>query len=149
MRAIANESLYLAWGLGDPEWGQTPPLEPIGDTALVAEIGRRRAAFVGYCTPDPDGDIVTVTDGRFQSSNAPTKWLYFRFSFDFADGGDAIIREMAVFMHTEIAPDLPPGQMYFPPEDIADPGTMLLLERIAPVTLTASQRTIYETVFTL
>lgn len=147
-RAIVAQPLYLAWGLGNPAWDLQSDPEPIDADSLVAEIGRRRASVVGFCVPDDAGEIVTVEGGRYRQSLAPTKWVFMRFAFDFQDGGDAAIRELGVFMHVETDPSLPPGQMYFTPEQVLDPGTLLLLERIPRTPLSPSQRTTYETVFT-
>ena len=148
-RAIQNEALYLAWGVGDPAWDTTQEIEPITATQLVSEIGRRRASVVGYCLPDSQGDIITREGGRYRQTQVPSKYLFMRFAFDFQDGGDAMIRELGVFMHTRVHDALPPGQMYFTPEQIVDPGTLLLLERIPRTPRTPSQRTTYETVLTL
>lgn len=147
-QSIANEQVFLAWGTGNPAWDDEPEIEPIEAAALIAEIGRRKASIVGFCEPNDQGDIVT-TDGRFLSSVSPTKYLFFRFSFDFADGYDAEIRELGVFLGTETDPALPPGQMYFTPDQITNPGTMLLLERIERVPRSPSVRTTYEAVFTI
>ena len=147
-QAIQNEPVHLAWGTGDPSWDDLPEAESITATALVGEIGRRRASVVGFCIPDASGDIIT-TDGRFLSSITPTKYLFFRFAFDFSEGGDAFIRELGVFLGTQTHPDLPIGQMYFTPNQVTNPGTLLLLERIARVPRAPSVRTTYEAVFTI
>lgn len=147
-KSIANEDIHLAWGSGDSAWDASPQPEPIDATALVTEVGRRKASVVGFCTPNPQGDIVT-TNGRFMASIEPTRYLFFRFSFDFAEGADAEIRELGVFVFTKTDPNLPPGQMYFTPDQIVDPGVLLLLERIERVPRSPSVRTTYEAVFTI
>lgn len=149
-QALASGPLYLAWGSGLAAWDTALEPEPIDATALVTEFGRRLAATQGYCTPDAAGEIVTQEGGRYRESAAPTKWLFLRFSFDFADGGNEVVRELGVFAHVTVDPALPPGQRYFTPDQIVDPGKLLLLERLArPTYLSNSQRNIYETVFTL
>lgn len=147
-KAIQNENIHLAWGSGDPSWDTTPAQEPLSATGLVTEVGRRKASVVGYCTPDDQGEIIT-TNGRFQPSQTPTQYLFFRFAFDFTDGGEATIRELGVFVGTVTDPDLPSGQMYFLPGQIVSPGTLLLIERITAVPRSPSVRTTYETVFTI
>lgn len=146
-RAIQNEPIYLAWGAGDPAWDQTPVPEDVAAAALHAEIGRRRASVVGYCVPHSEGDILVPGGARFLQSAVPTKHLFFRFAFDSEDGGDAGIRELGVFVGTVPHADCPPGQMYFTPDQVADPGVLLMVERVALVTLSASSRETYETVF--
>jgi hypothetical protein len=144
--AIANEPIHLAWGTGDAAWDETPAPEPVDATALENEVGRRTASVIGFCTPDEAGEIVTQ-DGRFTESSEPTKYLFFRFSFDFSDGGDVSVRELGVFLDTQTDPGLPPGQMYFTPAEVIDPGALLLLERISATPQTPNTRTTYETVF--
>lgn len=146
-RAIQNEPVYLAWGSGDPAWDGAPVPEDSDATGLVAEVGRRRASVVSYCTPHAEGDIVVAGGVRYLQSVTPTKYLLFRFAFDFGDGGDAGIRELGVFLGTVPRADLPPGQQYFTPDQIADPGVLLMLEHIALRNLDANSRENYETVF--
>lgn len=145
-KAIANESIFLAWGVGDPSWDDTPVVEDIAADSLYAEIGRRRASVVGYCLPDEAGEIVT-TDGRFAQSVDPTRYLFFRFAFDYADAADANIRELGVFLGTEVNPELPPGQMYYTPSQLTATGTLLLLEHITKYPRSQSSRIVYEQVF--
>lgn len=78
---------------GRVAWDTTPVPESIDSTALLAEIGRRKAT----CTPDEAGEIIVPT-GRFTESLVPTKHLYMRFGFDFTDAPNATIRELAVFV---------------------------------------------------
>lgn len=127
--AVKNQTIHMAWGSGNPDWDDTPYPSQVGSTALVAEIGRRRASQLLYCTPDPAGELV-VPDGRFTASLTPTKYLYMRFTFDFADAPAAAIREVAVFLGTTAKPAVPPGQDYLEPDDILDPGQMLSVENI-------------------
>ena len=72
-RAIQNESVYLAWGSGDPDWDASSLTESLDAVGLHAEIGRRRASVVGYCVPDEEGDILVPDGSRFRQSAAPTK----------------------------------------------------------------------------
>lgn len=147
-QAIANEQVHLAWGSGDAAWDDNPVFETIDQTALVNEIGRRKASIVGYCTPDDTGDIVT-TQGRFRESSDPTRYAFFRFTFDYSDAPTAEIRELGVFLGTQVDPALPPGQMYFLPAEVVDPGTLLLLERIDRVPRSPNVRATFEQVFTV
>ncbi|WP_288075262.1 hypothetical protein [Pseudomonas sp.] len=127
--AIKAQAIHLAWGSGSVDWDVTPATEDVGTSSLLAEVGRRKATQVLYCTPDPLGEIV-VTEGRFSISETPTKYLYVRFAFDFTDAQDATIRELAVFVGTVAKATTPVGQDYLLPEDVEDPGQMLVLEYI-------------------
>lgn len=146
--AVVQQPLHLAWGSGDPDWDDNPVLEPVSATDLVDEAGRRVATFVGYCTPDAEGDIIVPT-GRFQSSEAPTNNIYLRFNFDFGDSPTAQIREAAVFMGTTIVEGLPLGQRYFSPSQIASPGILLSLERFTKIIRSPTVRQSFEFVLTI
>lgn len=124
----AAQPLHLAWGEGDPAWDHTPEAEPTNATGLVAEIGRRTVTQVGFVTPDPAGQIETP-QGNYTLSETPTRYLYVRTAFSFSDAETAHIREVGLFIGTELVPGLPHGQHYFTPDQVASPGRLLLLDR--------------------
>jgi hypothetical protein len=145
--AIKARTAHLAWGSGDTGWGNTPP-DPAGNaTALVAEIARRKANQVEYCVASTNGSIV-VPEGKFNITSTPSPNLYFRFQFDFADAVGSTIREMAIFLDTVAAAGVPAGQFYLLPADVAQPGTMLVIERRAPIVRAATTRQMFEFVVT-
>lgn len=142
-KAISARPLHLAWGVGDPAWDEEGAQSPslINATALVAELGRRSPASVGFVDPDEAGDIVvpitrgedgTVQEARYRQVPGPTPYLYMRINFDYENASNAIIREMGVFMDTVVKSDLPPGQRYFTPTDLEDPGLLLAVQIIKP-----------------
>lgn len=49
---------------------------------------------------------------------------------------------------TEVKEGLPPGQRYFEPKDIENPGILLLLEHTVPLIRTASTRETFSFVIT-
>ena len=141
--AIANEQLYLAWGTGNDAWDDAGAILPslINATGLVAEVGRRIVSSVGFVTPDDAGGIVIpvsqgasgeVQEARYKPSATPTPYLYVLTNFDFADAANAVIREMGVFMGGSPIEGLPPGQRYFLPAEIANPGLLLATQIIIP-----------------
>lgn len=131
--AVANsikaQPIHLAWGSGSVDWDVSQPPESIGTSTLLAEVGRRKVTQAMFCSPDPLGEIV-VSEGRFTISQTPTKFLYLRFAFDFLDAQDATIRELGVFVGTVAKSTTPAGQDYLLPDDIEDPGQLLVLEYI-------------------
>lgn len=141
--AVKSQEIHLAWGSGSEQWDILADPGNIADTTLVSEIGRRRAAYVAYCLPDAAGAI-QVPDGRFVESATPTKHLYMRFSFDFDDAPAASIRELGVFVGTKVLGSIPPGQMYFVPSELADPGMLLMLEHIQRFDRSPSVRQSFE-----
>lgn len=145
--AIKARTAHLAWGSGDVAWGSTPPAPPSNATALVAEVARRKANQVEYCVADAAGAI-SVPEGKFSISATPTNNLYFKFHFEFADAVGSTIREQAIFLDTVLAAGVPAGQFYLLPAEVAQPGTLLVIERRAPIIREITTRQLFEFVVT-
>lgn len=141
--AVKAQPIHMAWGEGNPAWDDTPTPEQATTTALINELGRRRATQVLFCTPDPNGELVVPT-GRFAASATPTKYLYMRFAFDFTDAPASTIREIAVFIGSIAKAGVPAGQDYLIPSEVQDPGMMLALEHIPKLVRSASVRQQFE-----
>lgn len=143
--ATATKALtaHLAWGTGNPAWGDNPPTPPVNTTALVAEVGRRQATLVEFCVPDPNGAI-SVTEGRFAVTSTPSPLIYLKFHFEFEEAVGSTIREMAIFIGTVAASGVPPGQFYLTPSQVANPGRTLLAERRAPIVRENTTRELLE-----
>lgn len=146
-KAIKDQQLHLAWGLGDGEW-TTPPAEDPLATGLMDEIGRRTALEAAFVVPDPAGEIVIDGAGRFTRSVTETNQLFIAFKFDFADAATSVIREIGVFVGTITDPSLPAGKQYFLPSELDDEGTLLQLEHKAPIYRSASTRETFEILIT-
>lgn len=142
--AISSRPLHLAWGSGDPAWdaeGATLP-SLVNSTELVNELGRRTPSHIGFVEPDEAGGIVipvsagaegAVQEARYRLvSDGPTPYLYVQTAFAYADASNAVIREMGLFMDTELKDGLPPGQRYFVPADLKKPGLLLAAQIILP-----------------
>lgn len=142
--SIALRSIHVAWGTGDGAW-VTPPAEASTATALQAEIGRRTATQVAYVVEDEAGDIV-LPAGRFSISATPTNMLYVTAQFDFNDAYSSVIRELGIFVGTQVQAGLPAGQRYFTPDQIASPGKLLHLENVAPIYRSPAIRELIRTV---
>ncbi|EAB4417285.1 hypothetical protein D7B12_17800 [Salmonella enterica] len=142
--AINNQPIYLAWGTGDVAWDAAKPTEAVNTTALTAEVGRRKLTQSMFCTPKTDGEII-VSLGRFTASpnNAPTKYLYLRFAYDFGDAAGQAIRELGVFVGTTLKPGVT-GTDYVLPAQVDAPGRLLVLEYIDKLTRTAQIRQQFE-----
>lgn len=132
-RSVRAQQIFLAWGTGDSSWGAHPPTEGLlQSTQLVHEVGRRLCENVEFCVPDAQGDIITPT-GRFSHSDNPTNNLHFEVLFDFEDASGVEIREFGLFTNTVLQDGLPEGQKYFVPSEVADIGSLLVVERVAPI----------------
>lgn len=126
--AISLRPLFLAWGTGESNWETNRPAEDELKTALVNEVGRKALFRSLFVYPDDEGELVVSEESRYAISATPTKYLYVEFEFDFRDGAGESIREIGVFMGGKLKTGLPPGQSYFTPDQIVDPGTLLMLE---------------------
>lgn len=146
--SVAAQDIFLGFGAGDATWDDngTPP-EDITSTALQAAIGYRKAAQVDFATADPAGSIVLPT-GRYNISPTQTNHLYLRFALDFEDASTATIRQTGIFLGTTPNPGLPVGQMFFLPAEIANPGTLYLLEHVTAINRTPATRETFEFVLT-
>ena len=131
VRAIFQQPIYMAWGRADGLW-QEPPAEPIDSTALQDAVGFRKATQVSYCEPDDNGAI-EVSSGKFALTANQTRHLYLQFRYDFADALGETIREIGVFLGSQVQAGLPAGQVYFPKAQVTDDGSLLLLENYRPL----------------
>ncbi len=126
--AVKAQPLYLAWGSGGEHWGDERVPEDEGTTALANEVGRKALFRSLFVYPDDAGELSVSEDARYAISTVPTKYLYAEFQFDFSDGAWEKIREVGIFMGGRMVDSLPPGQSYFTPAEVADPGTLLMLQ---------------------
>ncbi len=142
-KAISEHTLHLAWGAGDPAWdapgAELPSL--VDATALVNEVGRHALTRCGFVLPDEAGDIVipvsagaddAVREARYRKSDTPTPYLYIYVQYDYGDASNAVIREYGLFMGTTLAEGIPPGQKYFTPGQIQDPGLLMAVQIVTP-----------------
>jgi hypothetical protein len=145
--SLKTQPIHLAWGAGDREW-QTAPEENIQASSLMNEVGRRIVDEVVFCEGDENGLLVAPT-GRFSATEYPTNQLYIHCTFDFEDASTETIRELGIFIGTEISEASPPGQRYFVPPEIANPGILLTFENTVPLIRTAATREAFSFVVTL
>ena len=143
--AIAAKPVHIAWGSGVASWdslGDADLPSLIDCKSLYAEVGIREASVVGFCVPDEAGDIVvpiglsadgtTVETARYQQKTEPTPYLYIRCAFDFGDAKNDTIREVGIILDAKPKADLPSGQQYFTPDEMATPGSLLAIQIVRP-----------------
>lgn len=147
LRSLSVQPIFMGWGRGDGQW-QTSPAESPDATGLTSPVGYRKATEVSFCTPDLNGEI-SVSSGQFAKTEAPTRHLYVQFRYDFNDAIGETIREVGVFMNTDVAEGLPEGQMYFDAPQVTDPGQLLLLENYRPLFRDEGVREHFDFVVTL
>ncbi|WP_341817231.1 hypothetical protein [Wolbachia endosymbiont (group A) of Agelastica alni] len=142
-----ENSSIAAGGTVTIEYIQDTPQELITSATLIKEVGRRVVDEVLFCVGDENGELLTPS-GRFKSSAVPTNNLYLKFTFDFTDAANQVIRELGVMVGTKVKEELPPGQRYFEPQDIEDPGILLVLEHTVPLIRSAATRETFAFVVT-
>lgn len=143
--ALSKRPLHLAWGSGDALWDEPDATLPslIDATGLIHELGRRTPNRIGFVLPDEAGDIIipvsagaegAVQEARYRlvTDGTPTPFLYVQTHYNYADAANSVIREMGLFMDTELVDGLPEGQRYFTPAEIKSPGLLLAVQIITP-----------------
>jgi hypothetical protein len=73
---------------------------------LLNELGRRTVDEALFCTGDENGELVTPS-GRVKSSAVPANNLYIKFTFDFTDAANQVIRDLGVVVGTRVKRELP------------------------------------------
>jgi hypothetical protein len=126
-QAVKNQKMHVAWGTGDAEWDLEPIPEDTTQEALLNEIGRRIVDEVFFCTPDDQGEL-EAANGRFTLSETQKRNLFIRVRYNFSDASGYTIRELGLFINGETDGELPIGQEYFLPNQVTDPGILLLIE---------------------
>lgn len=142
--AMAAQPVHLAWGRGLPAWDAQPEPEPIDATGLIDEVGRRLATFVGFVQPDPAGEVELPSGSKYTVVAGPTRWLYVRVVFNFADADGETLRELGIFFGSQPVAGLPVGQRYFTPDQVAAPGRLYTLERVPAFQRNGAVRQTYE-----
>ncbi|QPS10289.1 hypothetical protein I6G66_09955 [Delftia acidovorans] len=143
--AVAAMTIHIAYGRGRPEWdGQPTPPAGSGQTGLEDEIARRLVTEKHYVVRDQAGTIEAPGGDRYSISPVPTRMLLIRTTFGYGEAVDEPIREMAVFMGTQVAASVPPGQYYVTPDKITNPGEVYTLERRSVVVRPANKRDLEE-----
>lgn len=110
------------------------------ESALVNEVGRRIASSVEFVVPDDNGNINTPGGQRWTISTTPTRYLYCSVLFDYLEAADQTIREVGIFVDSTRAAGVPEGQLYLTPDQVAEPGYLLLLDRFAGKVRSPSER---------
>ena len=129
------------------EYSESTPPELITSEKLLNELGRRTADEVLFCTGDENGELLTPS-GKFRPSNVPTNNLFLKFTFDFTDAANQVVRELGVMVGTKVKEKVLPGQRYFEPKDVENPGILLVLEHTVPLIRTAATRETFAFVVT-
>lgn len=115
------------------------PVPELSETALIDEVGRGRITNIDFVSPlgettDPDASILAVGNQTYAFSDTPTRMLLVRARLSPGDAVGKDISEIGLFSGCEVAAELPQGQLFYDPDQVVNPGTLLVLERLRPVT---------------
>ncbi len=116
-------------------------------TSLLKELGRRIPLLKQYVTPDENGDIV-ANGATWSVSETPTRHLYLMFKFEATEAVDKVIYQIGLFTNPVLSSSVLPGQQYFIPSDLVDPGSIYLVDNVEPFSRPAGKREIFEFVLT-
>ncbi len=131
-QALIDRPAYFGIGAGSADWGTSePPTAGLEQINMVTPIGYKLAHVVQFVRPDEAGDIV-LTSGRYALSEQPTNHLNYRLRLEYGEVMQDV-REIHVYVDTQLVSGLPVGQRYFAPEDVAKTGRLLLAERRKPL----------------
>ena len=122
--------LFLAIGRGNPNWGSVPDPPDYDATGLIDEVGRKKLTQAFFVNEDDNGEIQMPGGRNYSLSTTPTRHLFVRFLFNYGEGVNTLIREVGIFINSKVKAGLPDTQTFFTPEQLAEPGTLLLLENI-------------------
>ena len=122
--------LFLAIGRGAPNWGSVPDPPDYEANKLIDEVGRKKLTQAFFVNEDDNGDIQMPGGRNYSLSETPTRHLFVRFLFNYGEGVNALIREVGIFINTKVKSGLPATQTFFTPEQLDNPGTLLMLENI-------------------
>ena len=114
------------------------PAPTLHETALVDEVGRGRMTNIDYVLPsaeneNPDARHLPVGNQSYAFSDVPTRMLLIRCRLAAGDAVGKAITEVGLFSGCEVAADLPPGQLFYTPDQIATPGMLLMADRVRPL----------------
>lgn len=137
------QAAFLAWGAGQAAWDTTPVDEPTNATALVAELGRRKAITQAYVVADPAGPI-ELQSGRYRVSTTPTPLVYLRFVFDYTDADGATVRELGIFAGATAKSTVPATKTYWVPADLDKPGRCYAIDRVKAFPRVNTVRQVFE-----
>ena len=147
---ILSRQLFLAIGTGDENWGEIPDAPDYEATTLINEIGRKKLTRAFFVKEDENGEIDMPGGRRYSYSESQTRQIYLQFMFDYGEGLANSIREIGVFMDSEVNANLPETQTFFTPEQIVNQGTLILLEHLeTPDTFTPNKKGSYGTILTI
>ncbi|ABS14213.1 hypothetical protein I6H96_02405 [Brucella anthropi] len=143
-KALLDMTFFLAIGQGDPAWDSVPPpATPEEQAALDAAmsvlvgldefVGVTRTRDKYFVAPDPDGAILMADGARYSQSSEATQFVYVRFQLDLADASGTTLREAGIYINTVLDSAVPGGQTYIPASQITQLGSMIEVDRFAPI----------------
>lgn len=151
--AMKNMSFYLGVG-GLPDdypnkWAVTdkeiPPFDP-NSTELILPFGYKKAQRVVYVVEDNINGSIVFEDKRYSESQEPTSHLYIEFLLDTDEVVDKVIYQLGLFINLQPNPSLPPGQLFFTPDQVVDTGILYIGENVKPIYKQSGVKEIYSLV---
>ena len=127
---LLSHPLHLAIGSGKASWDTKLEPPDYEDTKLINEVGRIKLRRYVFVVEDDNGEIDLPGGRRYSAVTNPSRQAYLEFRLRYGEGVSMPIREVGVFADTKIKSGLPSTQNYFTPNQIENPGTLIVLEHL-------------------
>lgn len=109
---------------------QEPPPFDLEDS-IIQPVGYKIETYKTFVQEASDG-LIEAFGKRYTPFPTPTRFLYVEFKLDKEDAVGQTFYQLGLAINTKIKPDVPQGKQFFLPEEIEDPGILLLGENIRP-----------------
>jgi len=108
---------------------EPPTFDP--EASIIQPIGYKIETYKTFVQESPDG-IIEAFGTRYNPSNTPSRFLYIEFKLDKEDAAGLTIYQLGFMINTKIKSDVPQGKQFFLPDEIEDPGILMIGENIRP-----------------
>ncbi len=140
--AVRAQAMYLGVGSGLAAWDAAPTAPAAADVGLVTPIAIVRPSQYAYVTQDNAAGTIAMPDGsKWAMSATPTRFLFLSAMLGFTDGPTETLREAGLFLGSTFAADVTAGQTYIPWAKVTNAGSMLAVQRFAPIQRAGTQET--------
>jgi len=150
MQVVKNANVWIGIGR-TAAWDEAdaPPEPNPNATQLDELVALKKAETLTLIVPDPSGTIehlgqkwgpVSVEEARQKNA----RWVYVAAWLRYDELPIVTYRQTGVFVDVQMADGVPPGKLVLLPEEIADPGYLLVLNNRSPISRAADQKELVE-----
>ena len=150
LATVIKERDDIFFGIGDfggspPIWTDVPaPVNP-DTTSLISLKALKRYSVINYIVEDEFGNIF-INNKTYKTSLTPTNLLHIRCVFAANEAAGYNICQFGIYIKSELASSVTPGQSFIPIDQIVSPGILMLLSNKKLETVLPDRQLILETV---